>query len=79
VKGIRRKPEDPGPDPFNPRQLPSGRWIGCRHYVPTRQPRWVGFDPKRALKFQDPAARRTSVADPFVPADPAAGLVPHDH
>jgi hypothetical protein len=33
VKGITPK-EDPDPQPqAKPRQLPSGKWIGCRHWT----------------------------------------------
>lgn len=54
MKGIRRKPEDPGVDPFKPRQLPSGRWVGCRHLKANG--RLVGFNGKKAQEANDPVA-----------------------
>jgi hypothetical protein len=35
-----------------PRQLPSGKFLGCRHLVDGKI---VGFDPRKAHKLRDPA------------------------
>jgi hypothetical protein len=40
-----------------PRQLPSGRWLGCRHLKSSGE--LIGFDARKAAKAKDPSAGYT--------------------